>query len=273
VIKALVFDLDDSLLNRNKRVSSKNQEALLACIDEGITVIIATSRPKRAVIDFLDESLLKRVCLITLNGAIYEIDGKVTKVSSLGTMVSEILSKTEMIREPIISIEYFGLEFSTNKNFNDDDLWKYQSATREMIVSVNEENYSSVCKIAVDGQGEYIGKYVESIQGLGINAICAVNHSFVNIVEAGVDKSHTVIKVAKIRGIDMENIISFGDDIPDIEMMKITGTSVAMGNAIAQVKEVASTIIGDCDSDAISQYIHEFILKKHEEPESSRIFR
>lgn len=261
MIKALVFDLDDTLLNRNKRISPINRNTLLSCINSGIKIIIATSRPKRAVLEFLDAELLNQLCVITLNGAVYEINGKITKVSSLEKYIETILFHAQSLQNPIISLEYLGIDFSTNKNFDDDELLKYQNATRDMLVPMNKFDKKLISKIAVDGCGVDISEFIEQIQCEGINTISAVNNTFVNIVGANVDKSHTLLEVLKVLNIELEYVISFGDDIPDIEMMKITGQSIAMGNATDKVKEIATAIIGDCDSDAISQFINEKILK------------
>lgn len=259
--KALVFDLDDTLLNRNKRISPINKKALLSCINNGIRIIIATSRPKRAVAEFLDADLLSRLCLITLNGTVYEINGKTTKVSSLEKYVEMILSHARFLKDPIISVECLGVEFSTNKDFDDEELLKYQNATRDMLIPMNELDKESVSKIAVDGCGADLNGFIGQIECGGINAISAVNGTFVNIVGANVDKSHTLLEVLETLNIESDDVISFGDDVPDIEMMKITGKSIAMGNAKDEVKKIATDIIGDCNSDAISQFINEKILK------------
>jgi len=233
----------------------------LSCINSGIKIIVATSRPKRAVLEFLDSELLNQLCIITLNGAVYEINGKITKVSSLEKYIEAILFHAQSLQNPIISLEYLGLNFSTNKNFDDAELLKYQNATRDMLIPMNKFDKKWISKIAVDGCGVDISEFIEQIQCEEINTISAVNNTFVNIVGANVDKSHTLLEVLKVLNIELEYVISFGDDIPDVEMMKITGQSIAMGNATDKVKEIATAIIGDCDSDAISQFINEKILK------------
>ncbi len=46
-----------------------------------------------------------------------------------------------------------------------------------------------------------------------------------------------------------------GDDYSDIEMLKICGTGVAMGNGILEVKAAADACIGSNDEDGIAIYL------------------
>lgn len=61
-------------------------------------------------------------------------------------------------------------------------------------------------------------------------------------------------------GIDKEDTISFGDNISDIPMLKASGTSVAMGNAVSQVKDIADYITLSNDEDGIAEYIEKYLL-------------
>ena len=49
----------------------------------------------------------------------------------------------------------------------------------------------------------------------------------------------------------------FGDDAPDIGMLKLCGIGVAMGNAIDNVKEATDVVIGSNDEDGIAKYLEQ----------------
>ena len=44
-------------------------------------------------------------------------------------------------------------------------------------------------------------------------------------------------------------------------MLKIAGLGVAMGNAIAEVKEIADVVIGTNDDDGIAKYLENEVLE------------
>lgn len=61
-------------------------------------------------------------------------------------------------------------------------------------------------------------------------------------------------------GIKLSNVIAFGDDYADIDMLKLSGIGIAMGNAIKEVKEAADIIIGSNDEDGIAVYLEKYLL-------------
>lgn len=52
----------------------------------------------------------------------------------------------------------------------------------------------------------------------------------------------------------------FGDDIPDLGMMKIAGLSVAMANADISIKAIADIAIGHHDDDIIGAFIDDGLV-------------
>ena len=48
--------------------------------------------------------------------------------------------------------------------------------------------------------------------------------------------------------------MAFGDSYNDIEMLQAVGTGVAMGNAPAQLKEIADDVCGRVSEDGIYRY-------------------
>ena len=56
-------------------------------------------------------------------------------------------------------------------------------------------------------------------------------------------------------------MISFGDDYSNIGMLKLCGKGIAMGNAIEEVKRVASDITLTNDEDGVAIYLEKNILK------------
>lgn len=60
--------------------------------------------------------------------------------------------------------------------------------------------------------------------------------------------------------ISPQEIIAFGDDFNDIEMLKICGKGIAMNNAISQVKEIANDVTKSNDEDGVAWYLEKYIL-------------
>ena len=55
----------------------------------------------------------------------------------------------------------------------------------------------------------------------------------------------------------LAEIAAFGDDTPDIGMLRLCGLGVAMGNAVPAVKAAADLVIGTNDEDGIAEWLEE----------------
>ncbi|MDM5271706.1 HAD-IIB family hydrolase [Sulfurovum sp. zt1-1] len=80
---------------------------------------------------------------------------------------------------------------------------------------------------------------------------------FLTVLHPEGDKAHALKKVAEYLGRDTQEMTVFGDSINDIGMFKLAGTSVAVSNALDEVKEVADIILSHSnDEDAVAKYLH-----------------
>ena len=79
---------------------------------------------------------------------------------------------------------------------------------------------------------------------------------FLTILHPEGDKAHALQKVADYINRDTQDITVFGDSINDIGMFKLAGTSVAVSNALDEVKAVADIILPHSnDEDGVAKYL------------------
>lgn len=71
----------------------------------------------------------------------------------------------------------------------------------------------------------------------------------------GANKGNAVKQASEFFNIPLAQMIAFGDDINDIDMIKIVGTGVAMGNAIPRLKEIANYVTKTNDDNGIALWI------------------
>jgi len=70
----------------------------------------------------------------------------------------------------------------------------------------------------------------------------------------------SVAERRRASGMTLAEIAAFGDDTPDIGMLRLCGLGVAMGNAIPAVKAAADVVIGTNDEDGIAEWLEETLL-------------
>jgi hydroxymethylpyrimidine pyrophosphatase-like HAD family hydrolase len=56
----------------------------------------------------------------------------------------------------------------------------------------------------------------------------------------------------------MENPLCFGDDYNDLNMFEVCETSVAMGNGIKELKDIATYITQDNDRDGVALFLQKY---------------
>ena len=64
-----------------------------------------------------------------------------------------------------------------------------------------------------------------------------------------------ISNLANKMNIKTENIIAFGDDTNDIEMINNAGIGVAMGNAEEQLKSIADFITDTNQNDGVAKFL------------------
>ncbi len=79
---------------------------------------------------------------------------------------------------------------------------------------------------------------------------------FLTLLHPEGDKAHALQKVMDYLKRDTSDVTVFGDSINDIGMFKLAGTSVAVANALDEVKAVADVVLEHSnDEDAVARYL------------------
>ena len=68
-------------------------------------------------------------------------------------------------------------------------------------------------------------------------------------------KVHAIKSLANYLNIELSNIIAFGDDLNDVEMLKQCGYGIAVSNAIEEVLNIADYITDNNDEDGVAKFI------------------
>jgi HAD superfamily hydrolase (TIGR01484 family) len=84
--------------------------------------------------------------------------------------------------------------------------------------------------------------------------------SMVTVVHREATKLNALSAVERALNITADEIVTFGDDYSDINLLSNYANSVAVANAIDEVKAVANYFCGDCDEDGVAKWIEENIL-------------
>jgi Cof subfamily protein (haloacid dehalogenase superfamily) len=89
----------------------------------------------------------------------------------------------------------------------------------------------------------------------------APGYKLLEVAPAGVSKATGLQRLADLYGIDPGEIIAFGDNFNDLEMLRFAGMGVAMGNAPDAVKRTARMVTATNDEDGIAVFLEQQIAR------------
>jgi Cof subfamily protein (haloacid dehalogenase superfamily) len=249
----IVTDLDGTLLKDDKMVSEYTIEIIKKLRIEGHKFVIATARPLRAAKKFLEE--LEIDAGIYHNGAlIYESGNKIDgfQIKNAKETVDKILSAYP---NTAIAVETNDVLYS---NFDAESLWP---GTSYILTKSNfsEIENKKADKIIVEISSLSDMKKYESFLSEDLYMQLSENKIGM-IMKKSATKSNGIHYLAQIYNIETENIIAFGDDYNDIDMLKFCGTGVCVNNGITDVKEISDYICDTNENDGVAKWIEKHIL-------------
>jgi Cof subfamily protein (haloacid dehalogenase superfamily) len=102
---------------------------------------------------------------------------------------------------------------------------------------------------------EQVRKILEESHLLSVSSSHPNN---LELIPLGVNKATAIQAVQNNLVIPQKNIISFGDGMNDLEMLQASGISVAMGNAVAELKKHAKFITDTNVEDGIANFLIDY---------------
>lgn len=285
--KLIFTDVDGTLIDNENRISDRTKNALIACQEMGIKLVIATGRP-----DFLVFDHLRTLKLNEYGGAISNYNGTKVTLCETGEVISEDTIDLDTTKEFLKFMEEYHFIISTMK-----DEYIYSTVDRQKELKKFFSQRPAYAKILDNKNKELfvfpkIKYHIEdtlsdkidfepySIQIAGktdellkvfpeihknfsdkIHLTFTSDNSF-EAMPVGVTKGTSMKKLADYYGIDTSEIISFGDSQNDFEMIRDAGMGVAMSNGQEVVKEIADHITLSNVEDGIAVFLEENVLNK-----------
>ena len=269
--KLIASDMDETLLNDHHEICQRNIDLILKAKEKGVKFVPATGRGFMSIqndlktlglYDEVDEYVIsfnggaltenKNNRLMFFEGLSFD---KVKEIFEFG-LTKDVcqhiytkdkvyvynLSKSEAERIEKQKVDCIIMEENTMDFLRDEPISKilYQNTDVPYLMSLEPEM-------------EHIWK-----------GECAVSYSsnrYMEFNKIGVDKGQGLKHLADLLGIDISETIAVGDNYNDMSMLKVAGLSVAVGNAVEDVKEMCDVVTHlDNNEGAIAEIIERYIL-------------
>ena len=250
--KMLVSDLDGTLLKNDKTVSQETIDTLLEFKRNGNEILFATARAPRDAYRLIPKELIDNP-VICYNGACISKQNK------------EIIYKKQLSKENIIKILQIVKEFGYDKigfEINDEffvnfDPTDFFGVTPNTPMDLDKFEFTSAYKILVCSKTPLEMKLKEKLDEFS-KAIITDNGSLCQIMNKEVSKWSCIESIMKQKNISSKNIMAFGDDHNDYEMIKNAGVGVAMGNAEDRIKKIADFVTDTNMNNGVANFVKNY---------------
>jgi len=268
--KLAVFDLDGTLLNNQHEISDENINALNRLKKTGCIVSIATGRTDLLVKEYVKKIELE-VPVIACNGGLIRntntgeiLYKRVMPKNKVAQIIDICINKkiTYMIytKDYIITIPSDRLEYFEKRNEILDEDCKVKfivSSDLDFIVEQHE-----VYKVLIIEKNsikfDLISEQFNEIEGI---TMCQSSNGLMDFMLEGTSKQKAIELLAKENNILPEEIVAFGDNYNDIDMLRYAGCAITTSNGIEEVKSIANFISCSNNDNGIAYAIDNYILK------------
>ncbi len=263
-----ISDLDGTLLNEKSRISATTANVINQLIDDGMLFTIATARTPATVVELMKEVNISLPVILMTGALLYDIkSNKYLHISSFDTDVSARL--IDVIAGYGISPMVYYVDNSVlcvNYRRPITNRQRYFIAQRngtpfKKYVEVKEHPTAPPTTVLIFFMGNYdklkvIYDAISDIEGhcsyLYYDNILE-DQGYLEIYPSGTSKANAIERLA--REINVDEIVSFGDNLNDIPMFEISHRCYATDNAVDEVKLYATDIIDSNMDDGVARFL------------------
>lgn len=266
--RAIALDLDGTLTNHDKVVTSKTREALLQAEAEGVVIILASGRPTYGI-----EPVAECLELDKRGGYILSYNGGNIVNAKTGEKLFAQFLPDEVI--PILYryakeknhalLGYAGNEIITE--MPDDQYVKEESRINKMNIRKVENLFEALepspTKLLMTGDPADMLKAENELSEILGDRMDIFRSApfFLELVPKGIDKAKSLLRLLSKINLTPADMIAFGDGYNDLSMLKLAGMGVAMQNAAPEVRAEADYITLSNEEDGIAAALEHFCKK------------
>ncbi len=244
-------DLDDTLLRSDGTLSEYTLGVLSDWLAAGRRLVVATGRPPRTIAEKLPPLLLDApwVCY---NGAEIRWRGELLfqeyiPAGALTELIPRVLAQHP---EAIVGMEL------------DDLLWVSRERNRPGRYRICD--LTTVAHLATP-KALFWSEHLDDLLAVigtpppATRMIAGGRYPFLQLMSRFADKAAALRNLLARWGLDMRNVVAFGDDVNDVEMLAEAGLGVAVANALDVVKAAAQSCTASNNEDGVARVLAELL--------------
>lgn len=265
--KAICSDIDGTLLNAERELSERTIRTIKA-LPEDVAVILASSRPPQAMRHLQAELDILQWPLICYNGAYvlaFDAEGQPEVLHNTPIPASIARAAVDFAEGTELHVSlYRGYEWYAPR----DDQWA-QREVRNTKVPVEIVDYGPLLdqwesedygphKIMCMGEPEDIDGVLAHLEQLHNEDLHLYRSrpTYLEIAHKSISKATALTLLADHLGtFQPSEVLSFGDNYNDTELLQLSGKGIAVENAKPEVRAIADEVTAKSIEDGVAQSI------------------
>ena len=248
MIKMIAVDLDRTLLHSDGSVSAYTKRVLAQCRAAGMKLALASARPMRTMKPYVES--LEADGAACCNGAyIWTMEEETHRSLDRGAAERFLRRVQDAYPESDISAEI------------DDTLYANFEIPQWHPTLVPDWTHlpkGEVRKLLLTYAGEAHLGHVRTLLEPGMQ-LSVANGKLIQVQSSEAGKWNALSLLAARWGIQPSEMICFGDDWDDLEMISRAGWGVAVGNALPEVKAAADEVTASNDRDGVAKALERLL--------------
>lgn len=244
-VKLIASDMDGTLLDENGQVPPETFDLILALRERGVRFVASSGRRYDRLCDFFSP-VKDRMDFVASNGAQVFADGVQIDREVYSHLAIRRLAKT-VAMFPNMHLALF----DRTKSYLLDDEDKFVREVDKDLPNV-ERIYElpspqvSIIKASIfcDDGNVMDNAYVLQRELGGLFTFAPSGSSYIDAMQPGISKASGIAQVMEYHGIDVSEVMAFGDAMNDYEIIRFVGTGCAMANGRPALRAVADRVIG-----------------------------
>ena len=246
----LAFDLDGTLLNSKKELSSATIAMMRRCTAHGMKIVFASGRIKSSIEQYTHLCPFS-VSILSLNGAAVYPDSSAESdriySASLSAEYADYLIEHSIKNKLLLNYYYEDSLYAINNKENEPWISLYVQQTRShynFLSSFGQLTGKAPSKIIFVGKPEILDEQQRLFSEQWGDAvyICRTWDYYLEFLNPMANKGKGLSALAEFYAIPAENVVAFGDAMNDIPMFEYAGMSIAVENAGEAVKSAAKKV-------------------------------
>lgn len=244
-VRLVALDVDGTVLDHDGKLSDRVRRAVRDVADAGVHVVVATGRSVYATMPVLDRLGLHEGWAVCSNGAVtLRLDpGQDTGYEVVATSRFDPTPALQLLREHLpeaaYAVEEVGVGYRLTAPFPDGELDGVQ-----IIVPFEELLHTPATRVIVRSRNHTAEEFLALVPRIGMHGVGYFVGwtAWLDIAPEGVSKASALEPVRRELGVSADTTLAVGDGRNDVEMFAWAARSVAMGQSVAEVREVADEV-------------------------------